>query len=741
MAKKHTVTKSKPKATREIRFTKYNTGLPIIIVSLLYLFCYFFAKSAPVFVLIQQIGSFVFGLQWLLFIWIGGLLYGILVWNKPWLIVKWGKQFLLLSVFISGVVNFAVLEDPSLSYTKYGGYISAPLLEIGKLLFSTNFMAIEWIIVIWLLLTAVWILMSTNIELPSMPKVQFKTPEKPEYDHQIINNSEKSSERVPIKQDAYKNIARTVKESADSQSDSDFKSVLKTKLLDKLMNNAPLEKQVPKPIITFPKDKPTFPVSLLHEPSVAKPWMDTLYIESKAEIIKAKLAEFGIAVEIAGYNIWPAVVQIKLQPQSGVKMAEIERLKNDLMGGLKTKTLRILAPIVGTEYVGIEIPNPSPVMVRLSEVLGSSEFVAEMGDNLTNLALGKGIDGKLVIKSLEKMPHLLIAGATGQGKSVGVNDFILSLMYQNNPGELKFIMVDPKQVEMELYSGLPYLLCPIITDPEKALRALKWATVEMDTRYGLLKQLRVKNLQEYNDKIEILSPEDQAIHTKMSRIVVVIDELADLMMSGKKKDVELCITRIAQKARAVGMHLIVATQRPSVNVITGLIKANMPTRISFGVVSNVDSRTILDMKGAEDLIGKGDMLYMDPTSRYPIRVQAPFVDTPEIEEVVNKLKSKYMKDLAEEDVYDPGLMKLLESHIQIGWGSMLGWGGSDGDADDETLVQQAMEVISKSRRASTTALQRHLKIGFARAGRIMDILEERGIVWPQEGGRPREVLI
>ena len=347
-------------------------------------------------------------------------------------------------------------------------------------------------------------------------------------------------------------------------------------------------------------------------------------------------------------------------------MAEIERLKNDLMGGLKTKTLRILAPIVGTEYVGIEIPNPSPVMVRLSEVLGSSEFVAEMGDNLTNLALGKGIDGKLVIKSLEKMPHLLIAGATGQGKSVGVNDFILSLMYQNNPGELKFIMVDPKQVEMELYSGLPYLLCPIITDPEKALRALKWATVEMDTRYGLLKQLRVKNLQEYNDKIEILSPEDQAIHTKMSRIVVVIDELADLMMSGKKKDVELCITRIAQKARAVGMHLIVATQRPSVNVITGLIKANMPTRISFGVVSNVDSRTILDMKGAEDLIGKGDMLYMDPTSRYPIRVQAPFVDTPEIEEVVNKLKSKYMKDLAEEDVYDPGLMKLLESHIQIG---------------------------------------------------------------------------
>jgi len=239
-------------------------------------------------------------------------------------------------------------------------------------------------------------------------------------------------------------------------------------------------------------------------------------------------------------------------------------------------------------------------------------------------------------------------------------------MYQNTPAELKFIMVDPKQVEMELYSGLPYLLCPIITDPEKALRALKRATVEMDTRYGMLKQLRVKNIAEYNDKIETIPADQQHIYTKMHRIVVVIDELADLMMSGKKKDVELCITRIAQKARAVGMHLIVATQRPSVNVITGLIKANMPTRISFGVVSNVDSRTILDMKGAEDLIGRGDMLYMDPTSRQPLRIQAPFVDTPEIEAVVTKLRAKYMQGLSEDDVYDPELVKLLNSHMQIG---------------------------------------------------------------------------
>lgn len=739
MSKKSSA-KAPVKRSKSVSFNKYNTAVPVIVLCLLYLFCNFFARTAPVFILIQQIGSFVYGIQWLLFVAICGLLYGVIIFFKPRLIAKWWKQFLLLSLFVSGIVNFSILEDSALSYTLFGGYISAPLLEVGKLLFATNYIAIKWLIVIGLLVTIVWILISSNIEIPSLPKMEFKVPEKPEpQEHQVIN----SPSKVAIRSDVYKKMAdaHPNKELMKATDVGDLKNKLKGRLLDKLFHGnvqLPAE-QSPKPVVTFPKDRPTFPVSLLHEPESPKWGIDTLYIDAKAEIIKSKLAEFGIAVEIAWYNIGPAVVQIKLQPQSGVKMAEIERLKNDLMWWLKTKTLRILAPIAGTEYVGIEMPNPQWVMVRLSEVLWSSEFASKVSDNLTNLAMGKGIDGKIIVKSLESMPHLLIAGATWQGKSVWVNDFILSLMYQNTPAELKFIMVDPKQVEMELYSGLPYLLCPIITDPEKALRALKRATVEMDTRYGMLKQLRVKNIAEYNDKIETIPADQQHIYTKMHRIVVVIDELADLMMSGKKKDVELCITRIAQKARAVGMHLIVATQRPSVNVITGLIKANMPTRISFGVVSNVDSRTILDMKGAEDLIGRGDMLYMDPTSRQPLRIQAPFVDTPEIEAVVTKLRAKYMQGLSEDDVYDPELVKLLNSHMQIGWWWMSGEG--DVDADDETLVQQAMEVVSKSRRASTTALQRHLKIGFARAGRIMDILEERGIVGPQEGGRPREVLI
>lgn len=416
-------------------------------------------------------------------------------------------------------------------------------------------------------------------------------------------------------------------------------------------------------------------------------------------------------------------------PDSGVKISSIESHKDDMMLALKTKSLRIIAPIPGTDSVGIEIPNPHPSMIRLHELLGSQEFIAATKDNATNISLGKWIDGKLVVRSLEKMPHLLVAGATGQGKSVWLNDFILSLMVQNTPDQIKFVMVDPKQVEMEMYSWLPYQLCPIITDPEQALKALKRCAIEMDERYTILKNARVKNVAEYMEKTG----------ESMYRIVIVIDELADLMMTGKKKDVEMVIARIAQKARAVGIHLILATQRPSVNVITGLIKANIPCRISFGVVSQIDSRTILDQKGAEDLVGKGDMLYLDTTMKFPIRVQAPFVDTPEIDAIVQYLKSKYMKNIEESEIYHPQLMEILEAGANSAgdaYAELLWW-----DSDDDALMRQAMDVIVDSRRASTTQLQKKLSIWFARASRIMDMLEDRWVVWPQEGSKPREVLI
>lgn len=341
-----------------------------------------------------------------------------------------------------------------------------------------------------------------------------------------------------------------------------------------------------------------------------------------------------------------------------------------------------------------------------------------MQKNLTNLTLGKAIDGTNVIKSLEEMPHLLIAGATGSGKSVGVNDFILSLMYQNSPSELKFLMVDPKQVELEMYAGLPYLLAPIVTQADKALKLLQRAVQEMEERYTKFSKQRVKKISEYNSKF----PDEQ-----LYRIVFVIDELADLMMSGNKKEVESCITRIAQKARAVGIHLIVATQRPSVNVITGLIKANIPTRIAFGVVSQIDSRTILGIKGAEDLLGRGDLLYMDPTTKYPFRVQAPYVDTDEIDKVIHSLKKSYMAGLKEEDIYHPEIIRILESRGEYA-GGLNASGGFDGDGSDEAIISQAIEVILETRKASATLLQRKLNLGFARAARVMDELERRGVV-------------
>lgn len=311
--------------------------------------------------------------------------------------------------------------------------------------------------------------------------------------------------------------------------------------------------------IDYPKDKPTFSTSLMPGDNGADTNIDETFLIKNAKALQDKLMEFNVPVTIDGFDIGPTVVQVRVRPEAGIKVSSIENLKNDIALSMKTKSLRIICPIPGTDCVGIQIPNPKAKPVYLGDVLKSQDFSTSMHKNLTNMALGVSIDNRNIIKPLNAMPHALIAGATGSGKSVGVNGMILSLMYQNSPAELKFLMIDPKQVEMELYSGLPYLLAPIVTRPDKALKVLQWSVDEMETRYTKLKKSKTKKLAQYNRK----HPED-----KMYRIVIVIDELADLMMSGNKKEVELCITRIAQKARAVGMHLIIATQRPSVNVLT-----------------------------------------------------------------------------------------------------------------------------------------------------------------------------
>ena len=596
--------------------------------------------------------------------------------------------------------------------------------------------AIYAIVIVLLLGAIVYLLYVLNVRLPKLPKINIEQSEKPIKKEKKTDSKEDERPTITISRpdistdDILEKVSQATGKvvQATSSWGSLLKEMFKTKVTQKI------EEKKPKPVISFSGDKPTFGYSALESNLGNQQTVDENFLVEKAKALQTKLSEFWVPISIEGFDIWPSIVQIKIKPEEGIKISAIEGLSNDIKLSLKSKSLRIIAPIPGTDMIGIQIPNPKASMVRLGDIISTEEFSIQMKKNSTNLSLGKGIDGSVQVKALESMPHLLVAGATGSGKSVGINDFIVSLMFQNTPAELKFLMVDPKQVELEMYSGLPYLLAPIVYDSGKAIKLLQWTVEEMEKRYSTLKDQRVRNLDEYNQKMEAEGQE------KMYRIVFIIDEMADMMLSSSanRKEVENCINRLAAKARAVGIHLILATQRPSVNVITGLIKANIPTRIAFGVVSEVDSRTILGRKGAEDLVGKGDMLYMDPSTKFPIRIQAPFVSTEEIERVVSQLRNKYMQNLTEEDIYHPEIIAALESKVETARGVLSG--GGDG-GNDEDLVNQAIQVIAETRKASATLLQRKLNVGFARAARIMDVLEERGIIWPQEGAKPRDIFI
>ena len=596
--------------------------------------------------------------------------------------------------------------------------------------------AIYAIVIVLLLGAIVYLLYVLNVRLPKLPKINIEQSEKPIKKEKKTDSKEDERPTITISRpdistdDILEKVSQATGKvvQATSSWGSLLKEMFKTKVTQKI------EEKKPKPVISFSGDKPTFGYSALESNLGNQQTVDENFLVEKAKALQTKLSEFWVPISIEGFDIWPSIVQIKIKPEEGIKISAIEGLSNDIKLSLKSKSLRIIAPIPGTDMIGIQIPNPKASMVRLGDIISTEEFSMQMKKNSTNLSLGKGIDGSVQVKALESMPHLLVAGATGSGKSVGINDFIVSLMFQNTPAELKFLMVDPKQVELEMYSGLPYLLAPIVYDSGKAIKLLQWTVEEMEKRYSTLKDQRVRNLDEYNQKMEAEGQE------KMYRIVFIIDEMADMMLSSSanRKEVENCINRLAAKARAVGIHLILATQRPSVNVITGLIKANIPTRIAFGVVSEVDSRTILGRKGAEDLVGKGDMLYMDPSTKFPIRIQAPFVSTEEIERVVSQLRNKYMQNLTEEDIYHPEIIAALESKVETARGVLSG-GGEGGN--DEDLINQAIQVIAETRKASATLLQRKLNVWFARAARIMDVLEERGIIWPQEGAKPRDIFI
>lgn len=454
-----------------------------------------------------------------------------------------------------------------------------------------------------------------------------------------------------------------------------------------------------------------------------KSQVSTSEIEEKALLIQKTFLQFGIDVEMKEECVWPTVIQYRLSPAEWVRLSKIEALKKDLTLALKAKSIRIQAPIPWLGLVGIEVPNEKRDTVGIKDVLASTKFTRHKSS--LALALGKDINGDFIVGDLAKMPHLLIAGQTWSGKSVGMNGFILSLLYKNTPSDLRMIMVDPKQVELGIYDGIPHLLTPVIHSPDKALNALKWSVAEMERRYSTLKPTRARNLKEYNEKV---SKKDQ-----MPAIVIIIDELADLMMSGNKKEVESAITRIAQKARAVGMHMMLATQRPSVDVITGLIKANIPSRVAFTVASQVDSRTILDQIGAEDLLGRWDMLYFPTGAMSTNRLQWLLVETDEVERVVNHIK-RTIDPAMLEDIYDASIVESSQGNFE--WSA--GWG--DYGDEDPKIIESAIELVRGAGKCSTSMLQRHLKLWYGRAARVVDTLENLGIVGPADGSKPREVI-
>lgn len=440
-------------------------------------------------------------------------------------------------------------------------------------------------------------------------------------------------------------------------------------------------------------------------------------LKSTASIIERTLDSFGIQAKVVEVNVGPTVTQYALELSSGTKISKITTLANDLALAVAAKSgaVRVEAPIPGKSLVGIEIPNQKAAVVGLRGILESPE-AKELSSRL-QLPLGQGVSGHPVIVDLTKMPHVLVAGSTGSGKSVAINAFITSLLFKNSPSELKLILVDPKFVELTGYNGIPHLLTPVITESDKVVSALKWSTAEMDRRYRALATAGARNIESYNEISGFQA---------LPYIVIIIDELSDLMMTAPA-EVEDCIVRIAQKARAVGIHLILATQRPSSDIITGLIKANIPSRIAFNVSSNVDSRVILDQPGAEKLLGKGDMLYMAPDSSKPQRIQGNWVKDEEIHKLLDFVKGQGITpDYAEEVVSQP---------VQISSGT-----GGSGGADRDPLFNQALEIISNDDKASSSLLMRRLKVGYARSARILDELFEAGYVGPADGSKPREVL-
>ena len=499
------------------------------------------------------------------------------------------------------------------------------------------------------------------------------------------------------------------------------------------------EKQ--RPLFQELPDSPLPPLDLLDDPPPSQETVSAETLEYTSRLIERKLADFGVAVKVLAAYPGPVITRYEIEPAVGVKGAQIVNLVKDLARALSVVSIRVVETIPGKSYMGLELPNPKRQIVKLIEILSSATY----NDNASplTLVLGKDIAGKPVIADLQKMPHLLVAGTTGSGKSVAVNAMILSLLYKAEPRQVRLVLVDPKMLELSVYEGIPHLLAPVVTDMKLAGNALNWCVGEMERRYKLMSSMGVRNLGGYNHKVAeakkagkplgnpfTLTPDAPEPLEEMPFIVVVIDELADLMMVTGKKIEEL-IARIAQKARAAGIHLILATQRPSVDVITGLIKANIPSRIAFQVASKVDSRTILDHMGAEALLGQGDMLFQPPGTGYPLRVHGAFVSDAEVHHVVEYLKAQ-------------GGPQYLEGILEGSGGDGANGDGvsvEGGDAESDPMYDQAVAIVLQTRRPSISLVQRHLRIGYNRAARLIEQMERAGLVSPMQTNGNRDVLV
>ena len=553
-----------------------------------------------------------------------------------------------------------------------------------------------------------------------------------DYTNTQVDNKKPNNDITQLKIDEMKKVDKlkdantvNISEPHVENIDNEYKQdvALKEETVKPVKENKFVEKEITDDIINIagstsenPLIKYKIPASSLLDPAPNHVKGDKDDLRKEAEKLIETLGNFNIQCNILQINKGPTITRYELQPAPGIKVSRITSLTNDLAMALATSEIRMEAPIPGKSAIGIEVPNKIKTSVFLRSLIDSKEYKA-VKSNIP-FALGKDIAGKNIIASIDKMPHLLIAGATGSGKSVCINSLIMSILYRAKPDEVKLILIDPKVVELSIYNGIPHLLIPVVTDPRKASNALNWAVTEMTTRYKIFAQNSVRDISSYNEK---MVKENQ---DKMPQIVIIIDELADLMAVASS-EVEECITRIAQLARACGIHLVIATQRPSVDVITGVIKANIPSRIAFAVSSYIDSRTILDSNGAEKLLGKGDMLYHPMGMAKPIRIQGTFISDDEIKRVVEnireqqiEIKSQRSNEIIEEIEKTPSLEEKVDE-----------------------FLEQAIEMVVNDGQASASYIQRKFKVGYSRAARIIDQLEERGIVGGHEGSKPRKVLI